>query len=82
MGTRTTARAGGGFFRRLWRALRQVFHESTGALFLFLALFWSAAGLRQWMRGSAAWTWLAPGLFALLMASFSLTSFLAARRVR
>lgn len=62
--------------------MRQMFHESTGAMFLILALFWSAAGVRQWMRGAAAWTWVALGSFALLLASFGVSSFLAARRVR
>ena len=72
----------GGFFRTLWRVVRQVFHESTGAIFLIMALFWSAAAVRQWMHGAAAWTWVGLGAFALLMGSFGVTSFLAARRVR
>ncbi len=76
------AQSGGGFFRTLWRAVRQVFHESTGAIFLLLALFWSAAAVRQWMRGASPWTWLTLGGFALVMITFGVTSFLAARRVR
>ena len=76
------AQSGGGFFRTLWRVVRQVFHESTGAMFLIMALFWSAAAVRQWMRGSSPWTWLALGGFALVMITLGVTSFRAARRVR
>jgi hypothetical protein len=72
----------GGFFRTLWRVARQVFHESTGALFLFLALFWSSAALRQWLHGAATWEWSAPGAFALVFVGFGLSSFRSARRVR
>jgi hypothetical protein len=80
--SRSRAPSGGGFFRTLWRVARQVFHESTGAMFLVLALFWSAAAVRQWLHGSAAWVWMALGGFALMLITFGVTSFLAARRVR
>jgi hypothetical protein len=79
---KTAARPSGGFFRTLWRVVRQVFHESTGALFLILALFWSVAAVHEWMRGSALWSWAALGGFALMFAACGLSSFLAARRVR
>jgi hypothetical protein len=79
---RSTPQSGGGFFRTLWRVVRQVFHESTGAMFLILALFWSAAAVRQWMRGASPWTWLMLGGFALVMITFGVSSFRAARRVR
>ena len=81
-GAHSGAHSGGGFFRTLWRVARQVFHESTGAMFLILALFWSAAAVRQWQRGSTTWTWLALGGFALVLITFGVTSFRAARRVR
>ncbi len=71
-----------GFLGTVWRVVRQVFHESTGAMFFVLAFFWSAAALRQWLRGSAPWTWAALGGFALLMMVFGFSSFRAARRVR
>ena len=71
-----------GFFRTLWRVLRQVFHESTGTLFLILALFWTTAAVREWMRGSEVWAWAALGAFALMFGACGLSSFLAARRVR
>jgi len=78
----SVAHSGGGFFRTLWRVVRQVFHESTGAMFLILALFWSAAAVRQWMRGSSPWMWMALGGFALVLITFGVSSFRAARRVR
>ena len=82
MAGRSSKRSPVGFFRTLWRVARQVFHESMGAMFLILALFWTIAGLRQWMKGTATWTWAVIGAFALLLATFGVTSFLAARRVR
>ena len=51
-------------------------------MFLILAFFWSAAAVRQWMRGSAPWLWLALGGFALVLITFGVSSFRAARRVR
>ena len=81
-GGQSGAHSSGGFFRTLWRVVRQVFHESTGAMFLILAFFWSAAAVRQWLRGSAPWLWLALGGFALVLITFGVSSFRAARRVR
>jgi hypothetical protein len=71
-----------GFFRALWRAARQVFHETMGTIFFLLALIWASATLRLWRHGSAAWVWAICGSFAIMMAIFGLTSFRMARRVR
>jgi hypothetical protein len=71
-----------GFVATLWRVIRQIFHESTGAIFLILALFWTLAALRQWKQGGETWAWGALGGFALVFAGFGLSSFRAARRVR
>ena len=71
-----------GFFRTLWRALRQLFHETTGAVFFLLALSWGAAGLRQWANKSEPWLCVVCGSFALMFATFGLTSFRSSRRVR
>ena len=38
-------------FRRLWRVLRQLFHEVVGATFAVLALGWFNSALRAWTRG-------------------------------
>ena len=82
MAQRSQSRPSGGFFRTLWRVIRQLFHETTGSAFAILALFWIAASVRQWKHGAAAWTWVAPATFGVLLASFGVSSFLAARRVR
>jgi len=71
-----------GFFRVLWRALRQLFHETTGAMFLLLGVSWAAAAFRQWMNKSAPWLWVLCGGFALMFVTFGLTCFRSARRVR
>jgi hypothetical protein len=71
-----------GFFRLLWRAARQVFHETTGTVFLLLAVSWTAATLRLWRHGSARWALVASACFALMLIAFGLTSFRSARRVR
>jgi hypothetical protein len=71
-----------GFFRLLWRALRQVFHETTGTLFLLLALSWTVAAFRLWRHGAGHWLLGACLGFAVLLVLFGLTSFKSARRVR
>jgi hypothetical protein len=76
------ARRSGGFLRTVWRVSRQLFHEITGAMFLVLALFWSATAVRQFASGSAPWLWMAVGSFALVLVVFGVISFRAARRVR
>jgi chromate transport protein ChrA len=69
-------------FRRLWRALKQLFHEVTGAVFAVLALAWLNAAFRAWTRDVAHWLIaLAVGV-AALFAFFSVTQFLRARRMR
>jgi hypothetical protein len=72
----------GGFFRALWRAARQVFHESIGAVFFLLALMWANAALRYWRQRAANWEWRTSVGMALVMTLFGLISFRAARRVR
>ena len=71
-----------GFFRAIWKAVRQVFHETTGTLFLLLAASWAAAALRQWRHGSPTWLWATCASFSAMMAVFGLTCFRSARRVR
>ena len=72
-----------GFFRTLWRVIRAVFHETTGALFFVLALSWASATLRLWRTGMAEhWVLAMAGGFVILLTAFGITSFRAARRVR
>jgi len=71
-----------GFFRALWRAARQVFHETTGAVFFLLALIWTNAALRYWRQHTPNWEWRTSLGMALVMAVFGFISFRAARRVR
>lgn len=70
-----------GGFRRLWRVLRQLFHEVIGAVFAVLALAWTNAALRSWTHAVPRWL-VATALFvAGSMIFFSWTSFQRARRL-
>jgi hypothetical protein len=81
-GTRSSREAAPkGFFGRLWRALRQLFHEMTGTMFALLALITLSSALRAWQHGVAHWIIAIPIAYALLMLYFSVTSFRSARRV-
>ena len=75
----TAAQQGG--FRRLWRALRQLFHEAIAAVFAVLALGWLNAALRAWTRDVAGWLVGLAVAVALLFAFFAVTSFRKARRL-
>ena len=68
-------------FRRLWRALRQLFHEATAAVFAVLALGWLNAALRAWTRDVAGWLIGIAIAVALLFVFFAITSFRKARRL-
>jgi hypothetical protein len=70
-----------GFFGRLWRALRQLFHETTGAIFAILALVTLGSAFRGWQNGAARWMVALPIAYAMLLIYFSVTSFRSARRV-
>ena len=68
-------------FRRVWRVLRQLFHELVGAAFALLFLQWIGAALRFWSRDVAHWLIALTGGFAALFLLFSVTSFRRARRL-
>jgi len=70
-----------GGFRRLWRVLKQLFHEVTGAVFAVLALGWLNAALRAWTRDVARWLIAIAVAVALLFVFFAVTSFRRARRL-
>ena len=82
----TTEAVGGaavrnGSFVRLWRALKQLFHELVGAVFAVLALAWVQSAVRAWTRDGARWLVATAFFVAAVMAVFSFTSFRRARRV-
>ena len=68
-------------FQRLWRALRQLFHEVVGALFAVLALGWLNAAFRAWTRDAAGWLIGIVVAVALLFVFFAGTSFRRARKL-
>ena len=68
-------------FRRLWRALRQLFLEVTGAIFAVLALGWLNAAFRAWTRDTARWLVGVAVAVALLFVLFAVTSFRRARKL-
>jgi hypothetical protein len=70
-----------GGFRRLWRALRHLFHEVVGAVFAVLALGWLNTAIRTWSRDAARWLVAIPVGVALLLVFFAVTSFRKARRL-
>ena len=82
MATQGTSRQIPRFLNGFWRVIRLIFHESMGAIFLVMALFWAFAAMRQWSRGAETWSWRALGAMALMFAGFGLISFRSARRVR
>ena len=69
-------------FRRLWRAVKQLFHEAIGAVFAVLAVGWLNAALRAWTRDVAHWLIALAVCVAGLFGFFSVTQFIRARKVR
>ena len=69
-------------FRVVWRAVRQFFHETTGALFGLFAVYGAVAAWRQWHSRPAAWLLGFTLVYAVLMLIFAFTSFRRSRRVR
>ncbi len=76
------ARAAGSFARTAARIARQLFHETTGALFFLFALVGAVAAWREWQKGSAQWLVGVTIAFAVMMAAFAVASFRSARRIR
>lgn len=81
----TTANATGasrpGGFRRLWRVLRQLFHEVVGAVFAILALGWLNAAFRAWTRDASRWLIALAVSVAALLVFFAVSSFRYARKL-
>jgi NhaP-type Na+/H+ or K+/H+ antiporter len=70
-----------GRFRRLWRALRQLFHEVMAGVFAVLALGWLNAALRAWTRDVAYWLIAIAVAVALLFVFFAVTSYRKAKKL-
>jgi hypothetical protein len=68
-------------FHRLWRVLKQLFHEAVGASFAVLALGWFNSALRAWTRDAADWLIVVSLAVGVLFVAFSVTSFRRASRL-
>ena len=68
-------------FRRLWRVVRQVFHEVIGASFALLAFGWLNSAIRAWTRDLAPWLVGVSIVVGLLFVVFSVSSFRRARQL-
>jgi hypothetical protein len=68
-------------FTRLWRALKQLFHEAVGALFAVLAIAWLNSILRAWTRDVAIWIIALAATVVGLFIFFAVTSFQRARKI-
>jgi len=75
------ARIKRGGFSRLWRTLKQLFHEVVGAIFGALAFAWLNAAIRAWSRDAAYWLVAIAALVGGLFLFFAVTSFRLSRKV-
>jgi hypothetical protein len=68
-------------FRRLWRTVKQIFHEVTGAMFAVLAFGWLNSAFRAWTRDVAYWlVALAVGVAGIFVL-FAVSSFRRSRQL-
>jgi len=68
-------------FRRLWRTVKQVFHEVVGAMFAVLALGWLNSAFRAWTRDVAYWLIAMAVAVAGLFVVFAVSSFRRSRQL-
>lgn len=68
-------------FRRLWRVLKQLFHEAIGAVFAILAFGWLNLAFRAWTRDVAHWLIGVSVAVALLFVFFAVSAFRRARQL-
>jgi len=66
-------------FRRVWRTLRQLFHECMAAIFAVLALAWINYGFRAWTSDGVRWLVAAAFGLAAMFVFFAMTSFRRSR---
>lgn len=77
----TSSPSGPRGFRRLWRVLKQLFHEVTGAAFALLAFGWLNSAFRAWTRDVAHWLIAVSIVVGGLFVVFSISSFRRARQL-
>lgn len=65
-----------------WRLTKQLFHETTGALFAVFACYGGYMVWKGWKHGPTPWLITFGALYALMMAAFAFSSFRRAKRVR
>ena len=68
--------------RVVWRAVRQFFHEATGALFGVFAIYGFLLAWRQWKNRPVLWLVGFAVVYALMMGAFAFGAFRRARRIR
>jgi hypothetical protein len=65
-----------------WRVIRELFHETTGALFSLFAVFGAFVAWREWKHRPVLWIMGVAIAYAIMMAVFAFGAFRRARRVR
>ena len=68
-------------FRRLWRTVKQIFHEVVGAMFAVLAIGWLSSAFRAWTRDVAYWLIAMAVAVAGLFVLFAVSSFRRSRQL-
>ena len=65
-----------------WRLAKQLFHETTGAIYAVFAGYGGYMVWRGWKHGPTPWLMGFGAAYALMMAVFAFGSFRRAKRVR
>jgi len=68
-------------FRRLWRTVKQIFHEVVGAMFAVLAFGWLNSAFRAWTRDVAHWLIALAIVVAGIFVLFAVSSFRRSRQL-
>ena len=68
-------------FRRLWRIVRQLFHEMIAASFAILALAWLMSALRAWTRDVAPWLIAVSVVVAGIFIAYAVSAFRRSRQL-
>jgi hypothetical protein len=68
-------------FRRLWRTVKQIFHEVVGAMFAVLAFGWLNSAFRAWSRDVAHWLIVLAIAVAGIFVLFAVSSFRRSRQL-